>query len=89
MGVEEASFNVIPFAQALDIPTEAMDRVIKSCNDDNQQLEVILNHWSKEKHVPENLAALRKALESIKQGKLPEMFIFFTEVSSDIRLESC
>ena len=68
LGVEEAIFNVIPFAQALDIPTKAMDQVTKSCNDDNQQLEVILNHWSKEKDVPENLAALRKALEGIKQG---------------------
>ena len=68
LGVEEAIFNVMPFAQELDIPTEAMDQVIKSCSDDDQQLEVILNHWSKKKDVPENLAALRKTLEGIKQG---------------------
>ena len=68
LGVEEAIFNVIPFAKALDVPTEAMDQVIKSCNDDDQQLEVIFNHWSTEKDVPENLVVLRKALEGIKQG---------------------
>ena len=68
LGVEEAIFNVIPVAQELDIPTEAMDQVVKSCNDDDQQLEVILNHWSKEKDVPESLAALRKTLEGIKKG---------------------
>ena len=68
LGVEGTIFNLRPFAQALDIPTKAMDQVMKSYNDDDQQLEVILNHWSKEKDVPENLAALRKALEGIKQG---------------------
>ena len=68
LGVEGAIFNVIPLAQALVVPTEAMDQAIKSYYDDDQQLDVILNYWSKEKDVPENLAALRKTVEGVKQG---------------------
>ena len=89
LGVEGAIFNVIPFARALDIPTEAMDQVIKSCNDDDQQLEIILNHWSKEKDVPENPAALRKAAEGSKQGLLLEMFTFSRTVCSGKTLVIC
>lgn len=68
LGVEGAIFNIVPFAQALGLPAEAMDQAIKLCYDDDQQLDVILNHWPEEKDEPENLAALRKTLESIKQG---------------------
>ena len=68
LGVEGAIFNVIPFSQALGLPAEAMDQAITSCYNDDQQLDVILNHWPEEKDKPENLAALRKTLESIKQG---------------------
>ena len=67
LGVEGTIFNVIP---------------IKSCDDEDQQLEEILNHWSKEKDVPENPADLRKAAEGTKHGLLKEMFTFPNSIMS-------
>lgn len=72
LGVDGAIFNLVPIAQVLKMPEDEMDQVIKSWEDDDQQLQVILDYCRRDKDALESLAALRKAMESLKQGKLPE-----------------
>ena len=67
LGVEGAIFNVIPIAKLFEMPEESLNSLTKSQKDENEQLEIVLQHWSKRNNVVEGLAALRKDLESLKQ----------------------
>ena len=67
LGVEGAIFNVIPIAKLVEMPEESLNRLTKSQKDENEQLEIVLQHWLKRNNVVEGLAALRKNLESLKQ----------------------
>lgn len=49
------------------MPEECMNRLTKFQKDENEQLEIILQHWSKTNNVVTDLAALRKDLERLKQ----------------------
>ena len=49
LGVEGAIFNVVSIAQLFKMPDELVNQVIKSWRDDDEQLEIILQHRSKEK----------------------------------------
>ena len=62
-----AIFNVIPIAQLLNMPEESINQLTKSKKDEDEQLEIVLEHWSKENSIVEDLATLRKALESLKR----------------------
>ena len=76
LGVEGVIFNVIPIAHLLGIPKESINQIAKSQNDEDGDLEMILKDWSKERDFVDNLAVLRKSLESLKQkGKLSKMFV--------------
>ena len=69
LGVEDAIFNLIPIARSLDMPNEVMKQVTKCWKDENKQLNIILKHWSAlEKNVAEDVDALRRNLENLKQG---------------------
>ena len=50
----------------LEMPEECMNRLTKF-QDEDEQLEIILQHWSKTNNVVTDLAALRKDLERLKQ----------------------
>ena len=49
------------------MPEECINRLTRSQKDENEQLEIILQHWSKTNNVVKDLAALRKDLERLKQ----------------------
>ena len=51
----------------LGMPEECMNRLTKFQKDEDEQLEIILQHWSKTNNVVTDLAALRKDLERLKQ----------------------
>lgn len=57
----------MPIAKLLEMPEESLNSLTKSQKDENEQLEIVLQHWSKRNNVAEGLAALRKDLESLKQ----------------------
>ena len=67
LAVQGAIFNLIPIARLLEMPEESTNKVVKCWKDEDEQLELILQHWSKKNHVVEDLAALRKDLESLQQ----------------------
>ena len=51
------------------MPNEVMKQVTKCWKDENKQLNIILKHWSAlEKNVAEDVDALRRNLENLKQG---------------------
>ena len=71
LGVERAIFNLMPIAQLLKMPEESMGQVMKCWKDEDEQLEIILQHWLKENDVVKDHASLRKDLEGLKQeGRL-------------------
>ena len=62
-----AIFNVIPIAQLLNMSEESIIQLTKSKKEEDEQLEIVLEHWSKKNSIVEDLATLRKALESLKR----------------------
>lgn len=68
LGVEDAIFNLIPVARSLEMSEEVMNQVVKCWNDEDEQLNIILNHWSGVNNAAENLDVLRTSLEKLKQG---------------------
>lgn len=56
----------MPIAQLLKMPEETLDQVKEKWNDEDQQLDVILQHWFRDKDVVEDLVDLRKDLERLK-----------------------
>ena len=79
LGVKGDIFNLMPIAQLLVMPMELQDQVKKAWKGDDEQLEVILRYWLKEKDVVKDLAALRIALEGLKQGYFLETIVLFRE----------
>lgn len=79
LGVKGDIFNLMPIAQLLEMPMELQDQVRKAWKADDGQLEVILQYWLTEKDVVKDLAALRIALEGLKQGYFLETIVFFRE----------
>lgn len=74
MDVDGAIFNVIPIAQLLGLPEEPINQIVKTHKDEDEDLERILQHWSKRRDLIDDLAVLRKSLGSLKQkGKLSEV----------------
>ena len=61
-------FNLMPIAQMLEMPGESADEVLKSWKDEDNQLEIILQYWLKDRDVVKDLVAFRKDLEGLKQG---------------------
>ena len=76
LGVEDAIFNVIPIARSFGIPEEVMNQLTECWDDENEQLDIILQYWSKKKNVAENLDALRRDLEKLKQGLSSSYFSY-------------
>ena len=68
LGVEDAIFNLIPIARSFGMPEEVMDQLTECWNDESEQLDIILQYWSRKKNVAENLDALRRDLDKLKQG---------------------
>ena len=51
------------------MPDEVLNQVTKSWKDESKQLNIILKYWSTmEKNVAEDVDALRRNLEKLKQG---------------------
>ena len=78
LGVEGDVFNVMPIAKLLGMPEDSKNDLTSSQRDENEQLKIILQHWSNKNNVVEDLSALREALESLKQeGKVISPFFSF------------
>ena len=79
LGVKGDIFNLIPIAKLLEMPMELQDQVKKAWKRDDEQLKAILQYWLKEKDVVKDLAALRIALEGLKEGYFLETIVLFRE----------
>lgn len=65
-------------AKLLGMPEDSKKDLTSSQKDEDEQLKIILQHWSNKSDVVEDLSALREALESLKQeGNLSRHFLFF------------
>ena len=60
MGVKGDIFNVIPIAEALKLPKEALHEIKEKWRDDECQLEVILEQ--------SDVSSLKEVLEGLKPG---------------------
>ena len=67
LGMEGNIFNVVTIARLLEMPEELMHQVTSSWEDDCEQLNLSLQHWSEKSAGVENLSSLRKCLEGINQ----------------------
>ena len=68
----------MPIAKLLGMPEDSKNDLTSSQRDENEQLKIILQHWSNKNNVVEDLSALREALESLKQeGKVISPFFSF------------
>lgn len=68
----------MPIAELLGMPEDSKKDLTSSQKDEDEQLKIILQHWSNKSDVVEDLSALREALESLKQeGNLSRHFLFF------------
>ncbi|KAL9969968.1 hypothetical protein ACROYT_G022261 [Oculina patagonica] len=65
--VEGSILNLVPIAQKLDIPEEAINEAIRTWKNDEEQLKVILQHWSKTQDdgCMEDPALLRNTLQGL------------------------
>lgn len=59
--------NVVPIAKKLDVPEEAINEAIETWKDDEEQLKIILQHWSKQQNdgCKEDPAVLRNTLQGL------------------------
>ena len=57
----------MPIAKLLGMPEDSKNDLTSSQRDEDEQLKIILQHWSNKNNVVEDLSALREALESLKQ----------------------
>lgn len=65
--VEKDVFNLKPIAQKLKTPDELVNQITKSLKDEDENLDMILQHWLKENDVVEDLSVLRKHLEDLQE----------------------
>lgn len=65
--VEGSILNLVPIARKLEVPEEAMNEVIKSWQNDEEQLKIILQYWSKgqEERCMDNPSMLRNTLQGL------------------------
>ena len=65
--VEESILNLVPVARKLEVPEEVMNEVMKSWQNDEEQLKVILLHWSKgqEEDDKDSPAVLRNTFQGL------------------------
>ena len=65
--VEGSILNLVPIAQKLEVPEEAVNEAIKSWQKDEEQLKIILKHWStgQEEHCKDDPTMLRTTLEEL------------------------
>ena len=76
LGVGRAIFNPMPIAQFLKTTEESMGEVLKSWKDEDEQLEIIFQHWMKENDVVKDHASLREDLEGLKQEGIGCLTVF-------------
>ena len=69
LGVRGDIFNVIPIGKIVEMPKESLNHLTKPDKDEDEQLQIVLRYWSEknDESVAEDLATLRKDLESLKQ----------------------
>ena len=67
LGLEGSIFNIVPIAKKLDVPEEGINEAIKTWEDDEEQLKIILQHWSKEQNdgCREDPAVLRNTFQGL------------------------
>lgn len=65
--VEGSILNLVPIAKKLDVPEEAINEAVRTWKNDEEQLKMILHHWSKEQDdgCKEDPAVLRSSLQGI------------------------
>lgn len=65
--VEESILSLVPVARKLEVPGEVMNEVMKSWQNDEEQLKVILQHWSKgqEEDDKDSPAVLRNTFQGL------------------------
>lgn len=65
--LEGSILNLVPIARKLEVPEEAVTEAIKSWQKDEEQLKIILQHWSKgqEERCKEDPAMLRNTLQGL------------------------
>ena len=65
--VEGPILNFVPIAQKLEVPEEAVNEAIKSWQKDEEQLKIILKHWStgQEGRCKDDPTMLRNTLEGL------------------------
>ena len=65
--VEGSILNLVPIARKLEVPVEAVNEAIKSWHNDEEQLKIILQHWSKgqEERCKDDPAMLRNTLQGL------------------------
>ncbi len=80
--VEGSILNLVPIAQKLDVPEEAINEAIRTWKNDEEQLKTILQQWSKEQDddCKEEPAVLRNTLQGLNpegwsQYQLPNLDI--------------
>lgn len=59
--MEGAIFNLMPF-----VPDEIKSQVLKSWKGEDEQLEIVLQHWKDQSDG--DLAALKRNIENLKRG---------------------
>jgi len=64
--VEGATFNLKPIAQKVGTPEEETSKIMKICENEDDQLKLLLQPWSKENSQLEDLDKLRKCLENLE-----------------------
>ena len=64
--VEGATFNLKPIAQKVGTPEEETSKIMKICKNEDDQLKLLLQPWSKENSQLEDLDKLRKCLENLE-----------------------
>jgi len=65
--VEGSILNLVPIARKLEVPEEAVNEAIKSWQKDEEQLKIIIQHWSTghEERCNDDPAMLRNALQGL------------------------
>lgn len=67
VGVEGSILNLVPIARKLEVHEEAIKEAIKSWKNDEEQLKIILQHWSnvQDDRSKGDLAVLRNRLQGL------------------------
>lgn len=65
--VDESILNLKPVAKKLEVPEEAINEAIKAWKKDEEQLKIILQHWSEiqDDRRKEDPAVLRNSLQGL------------------------